>query len=141
MSGEKCFNRNTSERSQTTSVSSMPVTLCTAKLRMRLLRCGGMAVPSPFQPLTRRKVGTKRTVKSTRRIISIDTAMPITPQWNATVDMVIVKKVTVEMNDAGRLADKSSVATFANAEMELTIEGQTLSTSRMATKTTAGTNP
>ena len=80
MSGEKCFRSMTSERSQTTSVSSILVTLWRAKLRILRVRSCGANAGSAFHVLMRRKVGIKRTRKSLTRISSMEMHTPITPQ-------------------------------------------------------------
>ena len=73
-------------------------------------------------------VGTSRTRKSTDRVRRTAAPTPTTPHLKITVATIAMKKTRIEITEAGRFFDISSVATLAIAEMELTIPGQMLST-------------
>ncbi len=63
-------------------------------------------------------------------MMNIAAPTPTTPHLNTTVARMARKKMIIEITDAGRFVESSSVATFAWAEMELTIDGQMLETIR-----------
>ncbi len=103
----------------------MLATLCQEKAIMRRPKPSGWTwVVS--QVMMRFIVGKSRTRKSTARMRNIDAPTPITPHLNTTVEMIATKKTKMEITEAGRLVDSSSVATLACAEMELTMDGQML---------------
>src|ERR1035438_8175429 len=107
----------------------MLATLCQANVIIRFCSPNGCTWAESHVRM-RFIVGKTRTRKSTRRMRSNDAPTPTTPQWNTTVARIEMKKENIAMAEAGRFFESSSAATFACAEMLLTIEGQMLSTTR-----------
>src|ERR1017187_10442553 len=127
MSAQRCFKRKNSDRSHTIIATIMVATLCQAKpiIRFRILKTWICVVSHARMRLI---VGMSRQRKSTDRVMRIEAPTPITPHLYPTVANIAIRKTNIETTEAGRFADNSSVAMLAIAEMELTIEGQMLST-------------
>src|SRR4051794_16966841 len=131
MSAERYFSRKNSERSHTISATSMLATLCQAKVIIRFGNPGGCEW-SVSHARMRWYVGKNRTRKSMALMPNIAAPTPTMPHLNIRVAAMARKKAKIEITDAGRFAASCSVATLACAEMELTMDGQMLSTTRAA---------